>query len=223
MANGAANADETERQRALRDALVVSILDKGIDAPGVLAAIASVPRHCFVPPGTADEDAYADHALPIGEGQTISQPYTVAYQTQLLDVQAGQRILEIGTGSGYQAAVLSCWPVTLFSVERNEVLYRHAKQVLHQLGYSVNQVLGDGSPGLPAHAPFDRILVTAGAPTVPDVLLRQLAIGGKIVIPVGNITSQRMARTTRKDWQRFDTEWFDTFSFVPLRGQHGWK
>nr|MCU0354628.1 protein-L-isoaspartate(D-aspartate) O-methyltransferase [Cytophagales bacterium] len=185
MANGAVDIGETERQRALRDALVVSILDKGIDSPGVLAAIASVPRHCFVPPGTSDEDAYADHALPIGEGQTISQPYTVAYQTQLLDVQAGQRILEIGTGSGYQAAVLCYWPVTLFSVERNETLYRHAQQVLRQLGYSVYQVLGDGSQGLPAHAPFDRILVTAGAPAVPDVLLRQLAVGGKIVIPVG--------------------------------------
>lgn len=214
---------DTDTHRALRQALVEEIARKGITSHEVLAAIATVPRHFFVSSSTSAKKAYTDKALPIGQEQTISQPYTVAYQTQLLDVKPGYRILEVGTGSGYQAAILLQWPVDLYTIEYNKVLYAQAKYRFEQLAYPISVFYGDGSQGLPTQAPFDRILVTAGAPEVPDALLQQLQIGGKIVIPVGPPKSQKMLRITRKSLQHFDTETFDLFSFVPLLGQYGWK
>jgi len=223
MIKHAAPFQDSDQHRAMRQALVDIIAQKEITSMAVLDAIRQVPRHFFVPPGVSPEEAYADKALPIAEGQTISQPYTVAYQTQLLEVRAGQKILEVGTGSGYQAAVLCWWPVSLYTIEYNNALYTQAKQLLAELNYPVHTFHGDGSQGLPTYAPFDRILVTAGAPEVPEVLLQQLAIEGKMVIPVGKPKNQQMLQITRKATQEFDTELFDLFSFVPLLGKYGWK
>ncbi len=209
--------------RRLRHLLLESIAEKGITSPAVLFALEIVPRHWFVPISFTLEEAYADYALPIGERQTISQPYTVAYQTELLDVQPEQKILEIGTGSGYQAAVLYQMGVDLYSIEFNKVLYQKTKSLFQELGYPIHLFYGDGSQGLSAYAPFDRILMTAGTVQVPEILLQQLQVGGKLVLPVGKPKMQRMTRITRKKTQVFDTETFDLFSFVPLRGKYGTK
>ncbi|MDJ1502155.1 protein-L-isoaspartate(D-aspartate) O-methyltransferase [Xanthocytophaga agilis] len=214
---------DSEGHKALRKELINSLTEKGITSSEVLEAIERVPRHFFVPIRTSPEDAYADHALQIGEGQTISQPYTVAYQTQLLDIKEGNKILEIGTGSGYQAAVLYQWPIELYTIELNQTLYQRTKELFDQLNYSIHIFLGDGSLGLPTYAPFDRILVTAGAPSIPEDLLHQLSPGGKLVIPVGQPKTQKMYRITCNVFQQFDTEIFDLFSFVPLLGKYGWK
>lgn len=214
---------DSEKHKALRKELVNSLVEKGISSLEVLCAIEKVPRHFFVPGKTSPEAAYADQALQIGEAQTISQPYTVAYQTQLLDIKEGNKILEIGTGSGYQASVLYQWPIELYTVELNQTLYQRTKELFEQLNYSIHVFLGDGSLGLPTYAPFDRILVTAGAPSVPKDLLHQLSPGGKLVIPVGQPKTQKMYRITCNVFQQFDTEIFDLFSFVPLLGKYGWK
>jgi protein-L-isoaspartate(D-aspartate) O-methyltransferase len=215
--------EDTTEHQALRNALVKEISRKGIVSPEVTAALAKIPRHFFVSDDTSTIDAYADKALSIGQQQTISQPYTVAYQTQLLDIQTGYKILEIGTGSGYQAAVLLQWPVELYTIEYNKILYKRTQQLMERLNYLAHMFHGDGSQGLPTYAPFDRILVTAGAPEVPDTLLTQLKVGGKMVIPVGPPKRQKMLRITRAYLQQFDTEIFDMFSFVPLLGKYGWK
>lgn len=207
----------------MRCALVKTIARKGNFSKAVLDALAQVPRHLFLPSGFTPEEAYADQAQPIGEEQTISQPYTVAYQTQLLDVQPRHRILEIGTGSGYQAAILWALGAEVFTIEYNRSLYQRTAQLLPHLGYSIHTFHGDGSQGLPEQAPFDRILVTAGAPELPETLPQQLIAGGKMVIPVGSLKNQRMVKVTRRELQQFDTEEFDLFSFVPLQGKYGWK
>ena len=189
----------------------------------MLAAIAAVPRHLFFEPAF-EAHAYQDKAFPIGEGQTISQPYTVAFQTQLLGVQPTDRVLEVGTGSGYQCAVLLELTSEVDSIEFNEVLYARTRRHLAALGAGAATLhCGDGSLGLPARAPFDGILVTAGAPGLPPALLRQLRVGGRLVIPVGDNQTQRMVRVTREGPEAFVREEFEEFRFVPLLGAAGWQ
>lgn len=204
-----------------RNELAEIIADKGIHDPNVLMAIRTVPRHIFV--DTALENrAYEDMALPIGCGQTISQPYTVAAQTQLLEVKKGDKVLEIGTGSGYQAAVLSHMGADVYSVERHEELYHKAKEILNELGYRPKLKLGDGTMGWGAYAPYDGIVVTAGAPVVPDDLIKQLNVGGRLVVPVGSQKSQIMVRIIRVSEDSYEEEQLQHFKFVPLIGEKGW-
>jgi protein-L-isoaspartate(D-aspartate) O-methyltransferase len=204
-----------------REKLVETIQNKGIKNPEVLQAIRAIPRHLFV--DTAFENrAYEDTALPIGSGQTISQPYTVAAQTELLNVKKGDKILEIGTGSGYQAAVLCQMGADVYSVERHEKLYRSARKILQELGYRPHLKLGDGTLGWGAYAPYDGIVVTAGAPVVPEDLVQQLKIGGRLVVPVGDQKSQVMVRITRTGEDEFREERLSHFKFVPLIGEKGW-
>jgi len=204
-----------------RSQLVKKIEEKGIKDQNVLQAVNSVPRHIFV--DTAFENrAYEDSALPIGNDQTISQPYTVAAQTELLEVKKGDKILEIGTGSGYQAAILLHMGAEVYSVERHEKLYLNAKEILQELGYRPHLKLGDGSLGWGAYAPYDGIVVTAGAPVVPEDLKKQLEIGGKLVVPVGDQKSQVMIRITRTGEDEYKEERLSHFKFVPLIGEKGW-
>ena len=190
----------------------------------MLAAVGAVPRHLFFEPAF-EAHAYQDKAFPIGEGQTISQPSTVAYQTELLGVQPGHRVLEIGTGSGYQFAVLCQLTAQVQSIEFNQVLYVRGRQRLAALGLPTAGLhRGDGSLGLPAHAPYDGILVTAGAPALPPALLRQLRVGGRLVVPVGSADPERqlLLRITREGPDAFVREELGDCRFVPLRGAAGW-
>ena len=183
--------------------------------------MATIPRHAFLD-NAFQEHAYQDKAFQIGEGQTISQPYTVAFQTELLDVQPGQKILEIGTGSGYQCSVLLEMGANVYSIEYNGVLYRRAKKLLKVLGFHPYLVHGDGSQGLSEHAPYDRILVTAGAPSVPEALTTQLASPGKLVIPVGDRRRQEMLLISKDETGNTSQKSHHYFSFVPLLGNQGW-
>jgi len=204
-----------------RSELVHTLHEKGIHDLNVLAAIQEIPRHIFV--DTALENrAYEDTALPIGSGQTISQPYTVAAQTQLLKIEKGDKVLEIGTGSGYQAAILCHMGADVYSVERHEKLYHKAKETLRKLSYRPNLKLGDGTLGWGAYAPYDGIVVTAGAPVVPDDLINQLSVGGRLVVPVGSQKSQVMVRITRVSEDSYEEEHLQQFKFVPLIGKKGW-
>jgi protein-L-isoaspartate(D-aspartate) O-methyltransferase len=213
---------DTYRTKGLRKALVKTILNKGITDTRVLEAIGTVPRHYFFE-GAFLEHAYEDKAFPIGEGQTISQPYTVAYQSELLQVEPGQKVLEIGTGSGYQCCVLLEMGARVYSIEYSEVLHERTAAFLPRMGYRAVLIQGDGSNGLPSQAPFDRILVTAGAPSIPFPLIAQLKDGGKLVIPVGDESRQKMVRITKVNDKQLEKEEFSLFSFVPLVGSHGWK
>ena len=209
------------KYRQRREALADKIRAKGIQDERVIDAIRAVPRHEMV--DTALENrAYEDSALPIGSGQTISQPYTVAVQTELLQVGKGDKILEIGTGSGYQAAILCQMGAEVYSVERHEELYHNAKKILHELGFRPHLKLGDGTLGWSAYAPYDGIVVTAGAPVVPDDLVKQLKVGGRLVVPVGNQESQVMVRITRVSEDSYEEEQLSHFKFVPLIGKKGW-
>lgn len=217
----------TERDRThhkysnRRKALVKQLEEKGIKDRSVLMAIGSIPRHKFV--DTAFENrAYQDRALPISCDQTISQPYTVAVQTELLSVEKGDKVLEIGTGSGYQAAILCHMGADVYSVERHEELYHKAKKMLHELGYRANLKVGDGTLGWSAYAPYDGIVVTAGAPVVPEDLVKQLSVGGRLVVPVGTQESQSMVRITRTSEDNYEEEQLRQFKFVPLIGEKGW-
>ncbi len=197
------------------------IAARGVTSEVVLTAMATVPRHLFVPESLAAQ-AYSDHPLAIGEGQTISQPYMVASMTEALAVQPGDRVLEIGTGSGYQTAVLARLAARVVSIERHATLAARAREVLARVGAANVEILvGDGTEGAPELAPFDRILVTAGAPAVPDTLRRQLADGGRLVIPVGPSGFQRLTVVDR-DGDRFSTREGEACVFVPLIGRHGW-
>lgn len=204
-----------------RRTLVDTIKKKGINDQAVLDAINTFPRHLFFD-SALHSHAYEDKAFPIGEGQTISQPYTVAFQTELLEVVPGSKVLEIGTGSGYQACILYLLGAEVHSIEVNKKLYDKARKFLPKLGVTINLYLGDGTMGLPQKAPFDRILVTAGAPVVPDALVQQLKEGGKMVIPVGDRFTQKMLRITKQANGEIFQEEFDNFSFVPLLGKEGW-
>lgn len=213
---------DSYRHRGQRRALVAELRRKGITDERVLAALEQVPRHLFFEPGF-QEHAYQDKAFPIGEGQTISQPYTVAYQTQLLHVQPTDRVLEIGTGSGYQCSVLLALTPHVYSIEYNKVLFERTRRFLTARHAGAHLFCGDGSLGLPHYAPFDKILVTAGSPTLPRPLLRQLRVGGALVIPVGDEHSQRMVRVVRESEESFAREDFEVFRFVPLLGEAGWQ
>lgn len=202
--------------------LVKELAGKGISDSRVLDAMAKVPRHFFFDPIFV-EHAYEDKAFPIGEGQTISQPYTVAFQTMLLELNSGHRVLEIGTGSGYQACILLELGVDVYTIEYNEVLYRRTRKFLPKIGYKPHFFWGDGSQGLPDYAPYDGIIVTAGAPTIPQELVTQLKVGGRLIIPVGDGKSQTMYKLTKLDGNKVAKKTFNQFSFVPLRGEKGWK
>jgi len=210
------------KHRGLRKKLIQTVRNKGIKSEEVLTAMSKVPRHFFFDNAFL-EHAYQDKAFPIGQGQTISQPYTVAFQTELLEVKQGSRILEIGTGSGYQATILLELGAKVFTIEYNKVLYHKTKLFLPQMGYRPIFKQGDGSQGWPIHAPYDGIVVTAGAPVVPESLKQQLAIGGILVIPVGDDVRQKMLRITRISETEFKTKDFDYFAFVPLLGKEGWN
>ena len=199
----------------MRRHLVEQLRNKGITDGEVLSAIGRVPRHLFMDSGF-ESHAYQDKAFPIAADQTISQPYTVAFQSQLLQVQQGQSVLEIGTGSGYQTAVLTLLGADVYSIERQHQLYRYSMRQLPKLGYRPKKlVFGDGYKGLPEFAPFDRILVTAGATEIPKALLNQLAIGGRMVIPVGAGT-QEMILMVRISAKEFEKQKHGTFQFVPM-------
>ncbi len=207
--------EDTFRHKGLRNRLVDEIVRKGIKDEAVLTAIANVPRHLFFE-STFIQFAYQDKAFPIGAGQTISQPYTVAFQSQLLEIKPGHKVLEVGTGSGYQAAVLCELGAKVFSIERQRELYLKSSKLLRRMGYKMGFYLGDGYQGLPQFAPFDSIIVTAGAPKIPEDLLTQLAIGGRMVIPVGGDNTQVMTRITRESETDFSQEEFGYFAFVPM-------
>lgn len=206
---------DTNKHKGLRNQLAKILEDKGIIDKKVLDAIRTIPRHLFL--NSSFEDfAYQDKAFPIGAGQTISQPYTVAYQSQLLDVKKDQKILEIGTGSGYQTAVLCLLGAKVYSVERQNELFKTTSLLLPKLGIRPKHLsFGDGYKGLPNHAPFDSIIVTAGAPIIPQPLMAQLKIGGKLVIPVGE-NEQIMTMLIRKNETQFEKHEFGDFKFVPL-------
>jgi protein-L-isoaspartate(D-aspartate) O-methyltransferase len=213
--------EDNYKQRGLRNKLVKKLREKGIKDEGVLRAISIVPRHVFFENALL-EHAYQDKAFPIGEGQTISQPYTVAFQTEKLEIKPGDKVLEIGTGSGYQACVLLEMGAKVYTIEYNKVLYENTKDFLPRMGYKPHFFLGDGSKGLPAKAPFDKIIVTAGAPVVPAALTDQLAENGILVIPVGDREKQMMLRIRKKNGKLMQEE-FDYFAFVPLLGEKGWN
>lgn len=212
--------EDNYKQRGLRNKLVKKLRLKGIKDEAVLAAIGKVPRHAFFDDALLAH-AYEDKAFPIGEGQTISQPYTVAFQSEKLQVKPNDKVLEVGTGSGYQAAVLLEMGAKVYTVEFNSKLYDTAKSFLPRLGYHPHFFLGDGSKGLPAKAPFDKIIVTAGAPVIPSALTEQLSEGGILIIPVGNRETQRMVKLTKKGGKLLKEE-FNQFAFVPLLGESGW-
>lgn len=206
---------DTSKHQGLRNQLVTILQHKGIGNKNVLEAIKKIPRHLFL--NSSFEDfAYQDKAFPIDAGQTISQPYTVAFQTELLDVKKGDKILEIGTGSGYQTAVLCTLGATVYSVERQTELFKKTSLLLPKLGIRAKHLsFGDGYKGLPHHAPFDSIIVTAGAVEIPKALMSQLKIGGKLVIPVGD-KIQIMTLIIRKNENQFEKHEFGDFRFVPL-------
>lgn len=207
---------DTFRHQGLRKRLVQELREAGIKDEKVLKVIGKIPRHLFIET-TFEDDAYENKPFPIGRGQTISNPYTVAYQTALLDVQENEKILEIGTGSGYQAAVLASLNANVFSIERHQPLSDKSTKLLKQLGFSTIQTFfGDGFKGLPKHAPFDKIIITAAAPEIPKELLKQLKINGVLVIPFGESEIQKMIKITRLAENDFEKETFTTFSFVPM-------
>lgn len=213
--------EDNYKQRGLRNKLVKKLQEKGIKSEAVLAAIGKVPRHVFFENALLGH-AYQDKAFPIGEGQTISQPYTVAFQTEKLEIKSGDKVLEIGTGSGYQACVLLEVGAKVYTIEYNRKLYEICKGFLPTMGYKPFFFFGDGSKGLPAKAPYDKIIVTAGAPIVPKALTDQLAEGGVLIIPVGDREKQMMLRIRKKNGKLIQEE-FESFAFVPLLGEQGWK
>ena len=207
--------EDTTKYQGLRRQLKEQLREKGIYTESVLEAIGAVPRHFFMDPSLINF-AYEDQAYPIAASQTISQPYTVAFQTELLELLPKHKILEIGTGSGYQTAVLLHLGAHVYTVERQQELYKKSKLLFSKLRlFPKKMVFGDGYKGWVENAPYDRILVTAGAPEVPKSLLQQLKIGGKLVIPIGD-KEQQMIRYTRTAEKVFDKETFGTFRFVPL-------
>jgi protein-L-isoaspartate(D-aspartate) O-methyltransferase len=206
---------DTFRHKGLRQKLVDTLVNKGIKNKAVLDAIGAIPRHLFIDSSFV-EHAYQDKAFPIAASQTISQPYTVAFQSELLEVKTGDKILEIGTGSGYQTAVLCLLGAHVYSIERQLELFKKTSQFLPKIGYVAKRLIfGDGYKGLKEEAPFDSIIVTAGAPFVPKPLLSQLKIGGRLVIPVGD-KDQVMTLYIRKAAKEFEKHELGNFKFVPL-------
>lgn len=207
---------DTLKHQGLRNQLASILLEKGIGDLNVLEAIKNIPRHLFLD-SSFEDFAYQNKAFPIGADQTISHPYTVAFQSELLQLKTNAKILEIGTGSGYQTAVLLEMGVKVFSIERQHELYKKTKKLLPRLGYRAKALIyGDGYIGLAEQAPFDGIIVTAGAPFVPKALLSQLKIGGRLVIPIGGDESQIMTLFIRKGEKEFSKQEFGDFRFVPM-------
>lgn len=207
--------EDTYKHKGLRKKLVDGIRAKGIDDEATLEAIGQVPRHFFLD-SAFDEVAYEDRAFPIGEGQTISQPYTVAYQTSLLQVARGYKVLEIGTGSAYQAVVLATMNAQVYTIERQRALYDENKKFAYLKRFPrIKFFYGDGYEGLPTFAPFDRVLITAAAPEIPQKLIDQIKVGGKMVVPIDIGNVQQMRRITKLE-EGIDVEYFDNFSFVPM-------
>lgn len=214
--------EDTYRHKGLRKKLMDVLKDKGITDNNVLAAMNNIPRHFFLD-SAFDEIAYEDRAFPISEGQTISQPYTVAYQTQLLQVKPFDKILEIGTGSIYQATVLAEMGAKVFTIERQKVLFEKTRNYIFKTTYpNLKFFFGDGYEGLPTFAPFDKVIITAAAPFIPPKLIEQLKAGGKMVIPLNEGEHQRMLRITKNEEGDTTEEAFQNFSFVPmLTGKQG--
>ena len=214
--------EDNYRHKGLRKQLVDQLRAKGITDEAVLSAINEVPRHIFLDSSFV-ELAYQDKAFPIGSGQTISQPSTVAFQTQLLQVEKGMKVLEIGTGSGYQACVLAAMGAKVFTIERQRNLYFKTKEILEQLPFRVKTFLGDGFEGLPTYAPFDRVIITAGAPDIPEALITQMKAGAIMVIPMDNPNGdgQTMLRITKLEDGTLKKEEFGDFKFVPMLKEIG--
>ena len=207
--------NDSFKHKGLRKKLIQTIKSKGINNKNVLSAIGKVPRHLFMDSGFIDH-AYQDKAFPIGADQTISQPFTVAFQTELLEINKGDKVLEVGTGSGYQAAVLCELGANVFSIERQGELYKKVVNFLPSINYYPKKIIyGDGYKGLEEAAPFDSIIVTAGAPFVPKTLLNQLKIGGRLVIPIGE-NIQVMTLYIRVSEKKFNMKEYGEFQFVPL-------
>jgi len=206
---------DTFKHRGMRNKLADILVGKGISNEKVLSAVRTIPRHVFMD-SSFEGHAYQDKAFPIGADQTISQPYTVAFQTELLQVKTGQKILEIGTGSGYQTAILLQLKAKVYTIERQKELFKKTKIFFRKMGYRPKKMIfGDGYKGLPEEHPFDGIIVTAGAPEVPKPLLAQLKVGGRLVIPVG-FDEQIMTLYVRKSEKEFEKKEFGSFRFVPL-------
>jgi protein-L-isoaspartate(D-aspartate) O-methyltransferase len=215
-------AVDSFKHKGLRKQLVEELRQKGITEQKVLAAIESVPRHLFMENAFLSH-AYEDKAFPIGSGQTISQPYTVAFQTQLLKVQKGDKVLEIGTGSGFQTAVLMQMGAKVFTIERQRALYDKTRKFLPEIGYNPKFFYGDGYKGLATFAPFDKIIVTAGAPFIPESLVKQLKTGGIMVIPVGANDVQEMITVEKVSDTETDIKEHGFFQFVPLLKDKNWE
>lgn len=213
--------NDSYQHKGLRKKLVDQIKKKGIKDEKVLDAINSVPRHLFMD-SSFIHFSYNDQAFPIGAGQTISQPYTVAFQTELLELKPLEKVLEVGTGSGYQAAVLVEMGVKVFTIERHRELFLRSQSILRSINYNPEFFYGDGYQGIPGYAPFDKILVTAGAPEVPEELLKQLKPGGILVVPVGSGNSQRMIKIVKESEDKYTRSEHGSFIFVPLlKGKAG--
>ena len=201
--------------KGLRKKLVDEIRRKGLDDEEVLSAVERVPRHCFMDSSFV-KFAYKDQAFPIGAGQTISQPFTVAFQTSLLKIKKRDKVLEIGTGSGYQTAVLMEMGANVFTIERLKELYLKAKATLSDLGYHPNIFYGDGYQGMPTYGPFDKVLITAAAPDIPRLLLDQIKVGGRLVVPIGGYGTQIMTLMEKNGEDDFETSEHGYFVFVPM-------
>lgn len=206
---------DTYKHKGMRKQLIDELRSKGITDERILTAFDAVPRHHFLDL-VFEKQAYSNTAFQIGSGQTISHPYTVAFQSSLLELSRGEKVLEIGTGSGFQTSILCALGVKVFSIERQKELYLKAKKIIDQLGYTPKLFFGDGYEGKATYAPFDKILVTCGAPEVPKKLLEQLKVGGYLVIPVGDLDQQQMLRIVRVSESEYTEEMFGNFSFVPM-------
>lgn len=207
---------DSYRHKGMRKKMVEEVWAMGIENEVVLKALENVPRHYFLDNAFL-ESAYVNKPFPIGKGQTISQPYTVAFQSQLLDIKKGDKILEIGTGSGYQACVLSELGARVYTIERHKSLSDKAKKLIHQMGYkSVQCFYGDGFEGLPLFAPFDKVIITAAAPEIPLKLIQQLKVGGFMIIPLGEGDFQQMKKLTKLENGDYETMDYNSFSFVPM-------
>jgi protein-L-isoaspartate(D-aspartate) O-methyltransferase len=206
---------DTFKYKGMRKKLINELREKGISQESILDAFDRVPRHYFLDNAFA-EQAYSNMPFQIGSGQTISHPYTVAFQTQLLNIERGDKILEIGTGSGFQTSILCALGAKVFSIERHKPLHLKAKSILQKLDFTPRLSFGDGYKGLPLFAPFDKVLITCGAPKIPEDIVDQLKIGGVMIIPIGEGDKQEMKRITKVSETNLEIEEFGVFSFVPM-------
>jgi protein-L-isoaspartate(D-aspartate) O-methyltransferase len=213
--------EDTYKDKGARKQLIKDLKNKGIVDSKVLDAMLKIPRHFFIQPEFRTH-AYQDKAFKIDAGQTISQPYTVAYQTQLLQIEKGDKVLEVGTGSAYQSIILLELGVDLYTIERQEVLFKMAHQRIAKFGYKATCILGDGSKGYEKAAPYDKIIVTAGAPVLPESLINQLKVGGILIIPIGDSKVQKMSSIVKTGFNTYDVIVLEDFKFVPLIGEQAW-